>query len=411
MLKKILLSSLAIFSLSFSFNVFAESIEQVEQTEKIPVNVFVREDCRHCQDEKEFLSSLLETRDDINIRYHDIGEPEHKKHFLELTELENITKTTPITLVGNVIIHGFDSAETTGKRIEGLIELSKEIDSLDFEEYIAAGGSGKVEIIKGATCDDDGSISCEVDTGYLVTLPFFGVTDLQKYSLPTMSVILGFVDGFNPCAMWVLVTFLLVLVQIGDKRKMMQIAGLFIVAESIMYYLILNVWLTTWDFVGLDNFMTPIVGVVSIGGAIFFLYEFWTSDGTCKVTSLEQKRKTTQKIHKLIESPLTWLTAFGVISLAFSVNIIEFACSIGIPQAFTKILNMNYLTGLERQMYLGIYTLFYMVDDFIVFGIALYSIEKIGITHKYARWTNLIGGIAMLILGGLLIFNPTALLF
>ena len=92
-------------------------------------------------------------------------------------------------------------------------------------------------------------------------------------------------------------------------------------------------------------------------------------------------------------------------------NIIEFACSIGIPQAFTKILNMNYLTGIEHQIYLWIYTLFYMIDDFIIFGIALYSIEKIGITHKYSRYCNLIGGIAMLILGYLLIFNPTALLF
>lgn len=409
MFKRISISLFAVITIFLSTFTFTQAEEIV--TKKIPVNVFIRENCKHCQDEKDFLTQLSKERSDLNIVYHDIGEKIHKEHFLQITELEQISKTTPITLVGNTIIQGFDSAETTGKRILTLIEESQDKKTLNFEEYIAQGGKGKVEVIEGKTCDESGTEACAVNTGYLVSLPFFGVVDLQKYSLGTLSIILGFVDGFNPCAMWVLVTFMLVLIQIGDKRKMFQIAGLFIVAEAIMYYLILNVWLTTWDFVGLDNLITPIVGVVSIGGAIFFLYEFWTSDGTCKVTSLEQRRKTTQKIHQLIESPLTWLTAFGVISLAFSVNIIEFACSIGIPQAFTKILNINYLSGIERQFYLWIYTLFYMIDDFIVFGIALYSIEKIGITHKYSRYCNLIGGIAMLILGYLLIFNPTALLF
>jgi len=409
MFKRIFLSVLTFFSFAFVSNTCADEITANITTTSI--NVFVRENCRHCADEEAFLEKLTQKRDNLEINYYDIGEKKYKEQFNQITELEGISKTTPITLVGNVIIQGFDSAETTGKRIENLIDSSQKIEAVNFEEYIAAGGSEKIEIVENAGCNTENSISCEVDTTHLVTVPFFGVINLQKYSLGTMSILLGFVDGFNPCAMWVLVTFLLVLVQIGNRKKMVEIALLFILAEAIMYYLILNVWLTTWNFVGLDNIITPIVGVVSIGGACFFLYEFWTNDGTCKVTSLEQRRKTTQKIHKLIESPMTWLTAVGVISLALSVNVIEFACSIGIPQAFTKILNLNHLSALIRQFYLLIYTFFYMVDDFIIFGIALYSIEKIGITHKYARWTNLVGGIAMLILGGLLIFNPTALLF
>lgn len=406
MLKKFFLT----FFLLLSLIPFTKA-ETEQENEKIPVNVFVRDNCRHCQDEEEFLNKLNQERDDLKITYHNIGEKVHKEHFLQITEMQDLTKTTPITLVGNTIIQGFDSGETTGKRILSLIEQSKGKHTLDFPAYIASGGSGQIEVIEGKYCDEEGTTACEIETGYLVSLPFFGVVDLQKYSLGTLSIILGFVDGFNPCAMWVLVTFLIVLVQIGDRRKMFQIAGLFIIAEAIMYYLILNVWLTTWDFVGLDNIITPIVGIISIGGAFFFLYEFWTSDGTCKVTSLEQRRKTTKKINDLVESPMTWITIFAVISLAFSVNIIEFACSIGIPQAFTKILNLNYLSEIQRQIYLWTYTLFYMVDDFIIFGIALYSIEKIGITHKYSRYCNLIGGIAMLILGALLIFNPTALLF
>ncbi len=402
MIKKIALTFLTFFLISSP--VFAEELT--------PVNVFVRDDCSHCQEEEEFLTLLFEQRQDFEVFYHDISEEIHQQHFNELTALENIPKSTPITLVGNTLIQGFGSAESTGLRIEELLNASQGKPTLSFEKYLAAGGSGgNVETVEEGVCAETDE-TCEVSgTRHLIDIPFIGVVDVAKYSLPTISVVLGFVDGFNPCAMWVLVTFLIVLFQIGDKRKMFQIAGLFVFAEAVMYYLILNVWFTAWDFVGLDQFITPIVGLVAVGGGVFFLYEGITSDGTCKVTNSTQRARIHSKIKDLAAEPLTWITAAGVLALAFSVNIIEFACSIGIPQAFTKILEINMLSTLHEQFLILLYTLFYMVDDFIVFGIALVGIEKLGITHKYSKYSNLIGGVLMLILGGLLIFAPELLRF
>lgn len=390
----------------FSFLVLAPFV--FAQT---PINVFVRENCVHCEDEEIFLDEIATMRNDFEVFYHDIGEIDHRAHFEELTALENIPKVTPITLIGNTIIQGFGSAESTGVRIIEILDASSGKETLDFPEFIAAGGTGKVETVEGGVCEDSEEI-CELPTDkLLVDIPFIGVVDVAKYSLPTIAVVLGFVDGFNPCAMWVLVTFLIVLLQIGDRRKMFQIAGLFIVAEAIMYYLILNVWFTTWDFVGFDRYVTPIVGIIAIGGAIFFLYEGIFTDGTCKVTNLGQRAKIHSKIKNLVAEPLTWITAGGVLLLAFSVNIIEFACSIGIPQAFTKILQINPLSFLGEQMLMLAYTLFYMIDDVIVFAIALTGVEKLGITHKYSRISNVVGGILMLILGGLLLFAPELLKF
>ena len=211
--------------------------------------------------------------------------------------------------------------------------------------------------------------------------------------------------------MWVLVTFLIVLAQVGSRHKMWQVAGLFILAEAIMYYLILNVWFTAWDFVGLDNLVTPLIGLVAIGGGLFFLYEWRTNHGTCTIISGKKREKTARRISEFVKKPLTLITALGIMALAFSVNVIEFACSIGIPQAFTKIIELNQPGFWLTQWYLALYILFYMIDDLIVFGIALYSFEKIGLTSKYSRWSNLIGGILMLILGLLLIFQRQWLIF
>ena len=384
--------------------------ESVIAQAKTPVSVLVREDCGHCKDEKAFLEKLSQERDDFQIIYVDIYTPEGAALFDAITALEGLSKSTPVTLVGNGIIQGFATGDTTGKRIIDLLDASAGKETMTFEEYLAAGGSsGDVERVDGGVCDEEGCVLPEDEL--LVSIPFMGPVDVKKYSLPVMAMILGLIDGFNPCAMWVLVTFLIVLLQIGNRRKMLEIAGLFIIAEAIMYYLILNVWFTTWDFVGLDHIVTPIVGLIAIGGGLFFLYECVTSDGTCQVTNLEQRAKISSKIKDLASKPLTLMTAAGVIALAFSVNVIEFACSIGIPQAFTKIVELNGLNVLQTQGLMFLYILFYMVDDVIVFGLAFWGAEKLHLTAKYSRISNGVGGALMIILGLLLIFAPNVLRF
>jgi cytochrome c biogenesis protein CcdA len=212
--------------------------------------------------------------------------------------------------------------------------------------------------------------------------------------------------------MWVLVMFLTILAEAGSRRRMFEMAGLFIVAEAIMYYLILNVWMTTWDFVGMDQIITPIVGLIAIGAGGYFLYLFYKKDTTCKVGSLESKRRTHEKIKGYALAPMTIMVALGILGLAFSVNIIEFACSVGIPQTFTKILDLSYLSWVGKQFYNSLYILMYMIDDLIIFAIALYSFEKIGLTtHKYTRASHFVGGLIMVILGLILIIDPTLLIF
>ncbi|MCA9385689.1 glutaredoxin [Candidatus Dojkabacteria bacterium] len=382
---------------------------QTDDVSNTIIHVFKRDDCTHCQDQKEFLDQLAQERTDFTVVEYDIYTQEGEEIWEQVVALENTSKVTPITIVGYDVIVGFSDPETTGEEIMRLLDRNSQVEPVSLEEFIQAGGTnGNVKIVA-STCSDSGE-PCQLPEEPLnVKLPFFGVVNVKQYSLPVLSVVLGFVDGFNPCAMWVLVTFLVVLMQIGDRRKMWLFAGLFILAETIMYHLILQVWFTTWDFVGLNNIVTPIVGIISLGAGIFFLYEWKTSDGTCKVTNVKQKQKIKTKINSLVSQKFTIFTAIGIIGLALSVNVIEFACSIGIPQAFTKVLELNNLTFWQTEFYMLLYILFYMVDDFIVFGLALYSFEKLGLTTKYSKISNLVGGILMIILGFLLLFFPEIL--
>ena len=404
-----------IINLVFVFTlIFFGWVNFASADEMVDVYVFEREDCNFCKLEEKFLEEHLAKRNDLNVVHLDVDNFEIKEKFNKLTKVHGLQKATPITLVGDSIIQGFNSNETTGQLILSAIDKQKGNPRVTLEDYLI---EGKILSKNDAVCDDSGDntlCTIEVAQSNELQIPIIGVINYKDFSLLSISVILGFVDGFNPCAMWVLLTFLLILWQVGDKRKMWQMAGLFIFAETIMYWAILNFWFGAWDFIGLDRIVTPVVGLLAVGGGIYFLTRYFKNRGelVCDVKDYQSKSKTEQKIKDLINSPLTVLTVLGIMGVAFSVNIIEFACSIGIPQAFTKILEINNLGLIKEQFYIFVYTFFYMIDDFVVFGLALYGFDKFyTVGQKYSNLSSLIGGILMLILGALLLFNPSVLVF
>ena len=385
---------------------------------KVKIEYFGRADCKNCINLKKYLGELEQKRTDFEVLEYKIDkDPSSKKKFDEVTTKLILVKGTPIIYIDDTIIQGFNSADTTGKEIEKLIDVAKAKDKVNtLDEYVANGDYSKISS-NGSVCTGTSKCSISGETPQkelIVNIPFINKTvDLSKYSLPLVSFILGSIDGVNPCAMWVLVLFLTALVAVGNRTKMIQVAGLFLLAEAIMYYMILNVWLYTWDFVGLDKIITPTVGIVGIIGGIFFIRSFVVNGDelACEVTDFEKKAKISTRIQDIAKKPFNIITALAIIGLALSVNVIEFACSIGIPQTFTKILQMNDINFITRQFYNFLYIIGYMLDDMLVFGLALFSVNKLHLTSRYAKWANLFGGILMVLLGLMLIFKPTWLIF
>ena len=389
------------------------------QAKKVKIEYFGRKDCKNCANLEKFLKELSAKRDDFEYVEHKIDESKEEKAFFdETTSKLKLVKGTPIIYIDGHIIQGFNTADTTGKEIENLINSGKRKDKiLTLKEYVESGQTGNVSS-NGAVCTGD--TVCEVpgltkgaENQVLVNIPIINKTvDLTNYSLLTMSIILGTIDGFNPCAMWVLVLFLTALIAVGNKVKMFRVAGLFILAEAVMYFFILNAWIYAWDFVGLDKWVTPLVGIVGIIGGIFFIRNYLKKGDTleCEVTDFEQRAKISKKIKDIANKPFTLLTALAIIGLALSVNVIEFACSVGIPQTYTKILQINEVPFWTRQFYTFIYIIGYMIDDIIVFGFALMSVNKLQLTTKYSKWVNLFGGILMIILGLIMLIKPSLLI-
>ncbi len=381
---------------------------------KTDIVLFGLEQCPHCQDAKNFLEEQKVQNTIPDFTYIEIQkDQEWRDMFNSLVTRYKLTKTVPVMYIAWDIVQWYTSDDVSWQKILQLLqkrETNKAVISL--EDALVSNAWVSVSLSTQWLCDDtqDDAYACE-DTeqtkdSYMITVPLFWSVDLATLWLWVWSVLLWFVDWFNPCAMWVLVLFLTALIQVGDRKKMLQIVWIFLLAEAIMYYMIMNVWMYSWDFIGYDAIVTPIIWWVAIAAWLYFLYERKTWDGTCKVGSLEQKRKTSLRIKELAKKPMTRAVFFGVLWLALSVNVIEFACSIWIPQTYTKRLDIYDLSYLVKQAYLSVYILFYMIDDLIVFWIAIYSFEKIWMTTKYSKMSHLVWWILMLILGMLMLFAP-----
>jgi len=376
----------------------------------VNVSVFWREGCGHCRSELAFLERLERESGTFSVRKLNVEDADDRILFDILTEKFQLPKVTPITVVGGRVLVGFSGEETTGAEIMRLVGSERaglRLEAMLGLEGRAEGGGGGVCTLTGA------STACETggdDSGHL-RLPLVGVIDIRQYTLPALSLALGLIDGFNPCAMWVLVAFLTALAQVGSSRKMVQFAGILILAQGIMYAALLNSWFLAFDFIKADRIVRPLVGLVALGGGVFFLWEFTRAEVACKITGAEQRTRIVSRLGALSRLEFSLPVVLGILGVAFSVNVVEFACSIGIPQAYTKILEINAVGLLQRQALIGLYILTYLLDDVVVLGLAIWGIEKSGLSTRYVRASNLLGGLLMLVLGAMLLFAPDKLRF
>jgi hypothetical protein len=240
--------------------------------------------------------------------------------------------------------------------------------------------------------------------GRKIKLPIIGEIDPAEFSLPALAIILGAVDGFNPCAMWVLVYLITLIATLRDRRKIWLLVGSFVLASGIIYFLLMTAWLNAFLLIGYVKPVTVVIGLIALGGGIWQMREFVKARGeiVCEVTSEESRKKTMSKIQTIVSSPVTLGTMLGIIALAFAVNSVEFVCSAAIPAVFTHVLSLAGLPAIQYYGYILLYVLIFMLDDLIIFGsAAIFMTSNLGI--RYAKYFRPVGAAILIALGLLLL--------
>ena len=235
------------------------------------------------------------------------------------------------------------------------------------------------------------------------------------YSWPLMSLVLGLIDGFNPCAMWTLFILLGFLLTMEDKRKRWLIGGVFIASSGLIYlaalfaYLIGFQAITTVIATKSMTYVFTLIGLMSIAAGAWAVYTYRTKGIECDVRDAASKKKFHQKLGAILERDKLWLVLAGMVLLAFSVNAFELLCSFAIPTVFTATLISLELSWTEKIAAILIYDLAYIFDDLVVFTIAIKTMSLKVFSPKITQMANLIGGAILIIIGLLLLFDSERL--
>ena len=373
----------------------------IPKVNALDIHLFYSELCSTCEEEIDFLKEYQKEAD-INIIYYETTTNKENDELLTNVRkaLNNNDKTVPYTVIGTTGITGFN--ETVKNQIKSAYEYYT-------DEFVDI-----VDVVKNDLDVDYEIIPPEGE----YNVPLLGDINPKDVSLPLVAVIIGFIDGFNPCAMWVLLFLLSIIVTMKDRKKMWTIGLTFLITSALVYLAFMLAWLQVAITLSQIVWVRFIIALIALlGGAINLTsyYKERKKDNGCAVVDKEQRKSISKRINKILKQidnkKTFYLAILGVMGLAVSVNLIELACSSGLPLIFTQILAINNLNSFQYLIYILIYILFFLIDDIVIFAIAMKTLKLTGISTKYNKLSHLIGGILMLIIGILMIFKPEWLMF
>lgn len=380
------------------------------QEKKVNIYFFWGEGCPHCAHEKPFLEKLEKKYPEVKVYdFETWGNSENRKLLIEVgKKLKTSVSGVPFTVIGEKHFTGWLSEQTTGKDIENAVQCVLRDGCSDVVGGILAPEQDKPNTEEPCDCEEEkkNAIPSELD------LPIIGRVNPRNFSLPVLTIVLGALDGFNPCAMWTLLFLISLLLGMKDKKRRWVLGTTFIATSAFVYFLFMSAWLNLLLFIGFIAWVRILIGLVAIGGGSYNIKEFITNkDSGCKVTGGEKRQKVFEKLKNITHQKQFIVALGGIIILAFAVNLVELICSAGLPVIFTQILALSDLARWQYHAYMLLYIFIFMLDDLFVFFTAMITLEVTGISTKYSRASHLIGGVLMLVVGIMMILKPELLMF
>jgi glutaredoxin len=339
------------------------------------LEVFVREGCPHCADAKAFLAGLAPGRPALRIVYRRVDEDTAARD--DLIRLSRQAGIWPpgvptFTFDGRVLV-GFDK-EHGGAAVRALLDEAR------------------------APAD-------EVDTA------LFGTLSASRLGLPLFTLALGLLDGFNPCATWVLLFLLALLVRLNDRRRMAIVAGTFVIASGAVYYAFMAAWLNLFLVVGMSDPLRWGLAALAIAiGAVNVKDFFAWGRGVSLTIPESAKPGIYARMRAVMTAEALPASLAAVAALAVAVNFFELLCTAGIPAIYTAVLTQHGLSPAAHYAYLGLYIAGYIADDTLMVTVAVIALGARKLTEETGRWLKLVSGAVMLALGLVMFLHPDLLI-
>jgi len=366
------------------------------------IHFFYTLGCPHCAAAAEFLQRYAaDSR--VEIRSYEVKEdPAGRAALRKVVEAVGLEDVSfPYFIIGTWSAIGYQSDEWTGALIDA-----------EVQRCLQRGCPDPVSAILAGERPSETAAPARAELPKTLRLPLWGEVATATLSLPALTLLLGALDGFNPCAMWALVFLLGLLMGVKDRRRMWILGIAFLAASGLVYFLIMASWLKVLLTLGFIAALRIAVAFVALAAAAYNFYDYFANpDAACEVSHTEGRQAALARLRRFALEERLWPAVLGVAALAVSVNLIELVCSAGIPAVYTQVLAMTPMPLWQYYAYLLLYLLVFLADDILVFGLAATTLHFTAFGTRYARASRLIGGVVMAVIGLLLLFRPQWLSF
>jgi hypothetical protein len=375
-----------------------------DTTPATELEMFVREACPHCEEAERFVARLRRERPALQVSVHDVRkEPAALARLRALAARAGVTAPgVPAFYLRGELIVGYAGEAATGARIEALLDSRPVAPG-------KAGGAGK-------SCALDEDLACKPDPAAApqsaaresIVLPWLDLeVSVEDLGLPLFTVVIGLLDGFNPCSMWVLIMMISMLAAIGDRRKMLLIAGTFVAVEGIAYFAFMAAWLNLFLLIGISRASELVIGVIALIAGLINVKDFWAfGRGITLSIPAAAKPGIYARIRRVLHEESLLVALAGTVVLAVLVQLVELLCTSGFPALYTRILTLRRFDAWTYYAYLLLYNLMYMLDDIIVLAIGVVTLSQRRLQENEGRKLKLLSGVVMLLLGLYLIAVP-----
>ena len=338
------------------------------------IEVFTRPGCPHCAEAERFLDELTREQPTLRVRVHDVvTDPAALARLRALAGARGRTALgVPAFVVGGELIVGFTSPATTGREI-------------------------RRRLAQATPSDPDG-----------VDVPLLGRITARDLGLPAFTIVLGLVDGFNPCAMWVLLFVLSLLMNLHDRGKMLAIGGTFVAVSGLVYFAFMAAWLNAFLVLGHSRLLEAALGGIALAiGALNVKDAAVFGRGPSLTIPASAKPRIYGRARRIVYAERLGPALAGAVVLAALVNLVELLCTAGLPAIYTHVLARRALPTWQHYAYLGLYNAFYMLDDAVVLAAAVATLERYKLSERLGRGLKLLSGAVMLALGIVLLSGWT----
>ena len=242
---------------------------------------------------------------------------------------------------------------------------------------------------------------------FQVDLPWVGKIDAHQLGLPLFTLTMGLVDGFNPCAMWVLLFLLSLLVNLRSRARIVAVAGTFVVVSGLAYFVFMAAWLQAFLLIGLLRPVQIALGTIGVLVGLVHVKDFFAFKKGITLSIPERaKPGIYAQTRKIITAENLVAAIVAASILAVMVNIVELLCTAGLPALYTEVLANHGLPTWHNYLYLGLYNVAYMFDDAMMVGVVVVTLHKTKLQETQGRWLKLISGLVIIAVGTIMLARP-----